>query len=781
MKISVFKSLFSTKETPYSLSIPEVVERIRRGTNDLIKKIEIIRTMTKGQPEYDQAKKELYAIMFNGTFTERNANGLVEHSGLCILDFDGYPTDEIMESERQRLINDHYVMIVFMSPGGKGWKAVIRIPKSTASEHKRRFIAYADYFKSDYFDRKNQDVSRVCFESYDPHIYYNEFCQVFEGISEDKGFQYIERPPVCILNDEAKIIELIEKFDFKNSFIEGSRNQFIFEIACCLCDYGISQDIAEHHLYSNYVGGSSFSHQEMLNTIKSAYRKSSFNSKYFEDRSTIDRVKLKLKNGVNEDEIKRQHNISDEILNDIKDNATNADDVFWTIIQKKDSEVVVIEPLKYSQFLVKNGFNKFYPENAEKPTFVRVIENKVKLSSVDQIKDFVLNYLIDKGHINVWNFCSKSTYLFSENHLNMIDSIYLKMLQDIEDTSFIPYRNGVVKIKRDSTELLSYIDVDGYIWENQIIDRDFNLVVDFHNDFRDLVHKVSNNDQKRIASLESTLGYLVHSFKDKTNQKAIIFNDQEIDENPNGGSGKSLMLTAVGYLRKTVKIDGKSFNPSKSEFLYQRVNLDTQILAFDDVKKNFDFEQLFMIVSEGITVNRKNKDEVFIPFNRSPKIVITTNYVISGAGGSHDRRRHEIEFYQYFNANNSPLKEYGKLLFDQWSKDDWSRFDNYMIKNLQLFLRNGLTKTISINADSKRFIQATSQDFFDFSQDNQFTTELSYYNNELFNQFQNEYNGYKDMNPQRFARWIGEYGKFKGWELEKGKNHKGRYVIFKSK
>jgi hypothetical protein len=781
MKISVFKSLFSTKETPYSLSIPEVVERIRRGTNDLIKKIEIIRTMSKGQTEYDQAKNKLYAIMFNGTFTERNANGLVEHSGLCILDFDDYPTDKIMEAERQRLINDPYVMIVFMSPGGKGWKAVIRIPKSTASEHKRRFIAYADYFKSDYFDRKNQDVSRVCFESYDPNIYYNEFCQVFEGISEDKGFQYIERPPVCILNDEAKIIELIEKFDFKNHFVEGSRNQFIFEIACCLCDYGISQDIAEHHLYSNYVTGSSFSHQEMLNTIKSAYRKSSFNSKYFEDRSTINRVKLKLKNGVNEDEIKKQHNISDEILNDIKDNATNADDVFWTVIQKKDSEVVVIEPLKYSQFLVKNGFNKFYPENAEKPTFVRVIENKVKLSSVDQIKDFVLNYLIDKGHINVWNFCSKSTYLFSENHLNMIDSIYLKMLQDIEDTSFIPYRNGVVKIKRDSTELLSYIDVDGYIWENQIIDRDFNLVVDFDNDFRDLVHKVSNNDQNRIASLESTLGYLVHSFKDKTNQKAIIFNDQEIDENPNGGSGKSLMLTAVGYLRKTVKIDGKSFNPSKSEFLYQRVNLDTQILAFDDVKKNFDFEQLFMIVSEGITVNRKNKDEVFIPFNRSPKIVITTNYVISGAGGSHDRRRHEIEFYQYFNANNSPLKEYGKLLFDQWSKDDWSRFDNYMIKNLQLFLRNGLTKSISINADSKRFIQATSQDFFDFSQDNQFTTELSYYNNELFNQFQNEYNGYKDMNPQRFARWIAEYAKYKEWELEKGKNHKGRFVIFKNR
>ncbi len=146
MKISVFKSLFNTKETAYSLTIPEVVSRIQKGTPDLIKKIQIIRTMSKGHKEYDQAKKELYAIMFNGTFSERNANGLIEHSGFCVLDFDGYPSDDIMKAERQRLIDDPYVMIVFTSPGGKGLKAVIRIPKSNASEHKRRFLAYSDYF-----------------------------------------------------------------------------------------------------------------------------------------------------------------------------------------------------------------------------------------------------------------------------------------------------------------------------------------------------------------------------------------------------------------------------------------------------------------------------------------------------------------------------------------------------------------------------------------------------------------------------------------------------------
>jgi hypothetical protein len=772
-KISVFKSLFKSKETPFNLNPAEVVARIRLGTPELIEKINLIRSVDKKDPRYSASKKELNAIMFNGTFSERTAKGLIDHSGLCVLDFDGYPSTEVMKTERERLINDPYVVIVFTSPGGNGLKAVIRIPESTAVEHKRRFLAYSEYFKSDYFDSKNQDVSRVCFESYDPEVYFNEFCLVFEGITQDKGFEYIEKPPVCILQDENKKLELIEKFKFKTSFSDGSRNFFIFELACCLCDYGINQDVAEQYLYNKYTTNEDFTHSEMLSAIKSAYKKSNFNSKYFEDRLTIDRIKLKVKNGVDDEQIKKDHNITTDVLTDIKEDS-GSDDIFWTVSKK---EIVTIEPLKYSNFLVKNGFNKFYPENAEKPTFVRVIENKVRLSSVDQIKDFVLTYLIKKGQINIWNHCSRSPYLFSENHLNMIDSVSLKMLQDGHDCSYLPFLNGVVKVTKDESKMLSYIDVEGYIWENQIINREFHLVNDFNNDFFDLVQKVSNEETKRIDALQSTLGYLIHGYKDRTNQKAIIFNDQEIDENPNGGSGKSLMLTALNHIRKTVKIDGKLYNPTKSDFLYQRVNLDTQILAFDDVVKNFNFEQLFMIVSEGITVNRKNKDEVFIPFERSPKIVITTNYVIQGAGGSHDRRRHEIEFFQYFNSTNSPLKHYGKLLFDQWSTDDWLRFDNYMIKNLQLYLREGLTKSIGINADAKRFIQATSKDFYDFISENVLVKDVIYYNSELLSSFEVDYN-YKDMTPQRFSKWLLEYAKHKGYKITKDKNHKGRYIIF---
>ena len=290
--------------------------------------------------------------------------------------------------------------------------------------------------------------------------------------------------------------------------------------------------------------------------------------------------------------------------------------------------------------------------------------------------------------------------------------------------------------------------------------------------------KPSRKDYRkyRIKSLESTMGYLIHAFKDKTDQKAIIFNDQEIDDNPNGGSGKSLMITAFSKFRNVVKIDGKAFDPKKSDFVYQRINLDTQVLCFDDVKRNFDFEQLFSLITEGITVNRKNKDEIFIPFERSPKIVISTNYVINGAGSSHDRRRHEIEFYQYFNSKRSPLSEYGRLLFDSWDNLDWEKFDNYMVNSLQIFLRDGLSKTISINADEKRFIQATNKDFYDWVNDNNLSENTRIYNSQILNAFISDNRNYKELNSRTFNKWIAYYCDFKNFDLIKNKDHNGRYI-----
>jgi len=773
-KISVFKSLFDSKETPFEQTIIEVFERIKKGNKPLIEKIERIRN-AKNKEEADTIKKTLAAICFNGVFRERNKKGLIQHSGVCIVDLDGFEDENVYNEQLEKIKQCKYVLMAFMSPSGKGLKAVIRIPKSTSEEHTRRFNAIKLHLDTPYWDETSKDVSRVCFESYDPDIYLNQFCEEFTEIEEEKGFFYTEKAPSCLVNDDNKKISIITNFKWSKSFVEGQRNAFIFDLASAFCEYGVNQLSAESYILSNYLR-SDFAENEILTAIKSSYRTRDFNSKYFEDYETTKLIQKKIIKGETKENILKEHKINIDVLDEIIAENDDSCNIFWEVKYTKQGVVINVISIKYANFLVKNGFMKYYPENSEEPTFVRVIENKVTLSSPEKIKDFVLDYLKKTDNFEVWDYATKSSFLFKSYYLNMIDSVYLKMIQDNRDESFIPYLNGVAKISKNGVELLSYIDVEAFIWENQIIQREFKIKNNYKNDFQDFVHKISGNDPQRILSLETTIGYLIHSFKDKTDQKAIIFNDQEIDDNPNGGSGKSLMLNAISQIRKMVKIDGKAFDPKKSDFVYQRVNLDTQILAFDDVKKYFNFEQLFSLITEGITVNRKNKDEIFIPFERSPKIVITTNYVINGAGNSHERRRHEIEIFQYFNSVITPIKEYGRLLFDSWDDEDWIKFDNYIVYCIQLFLENGLYSSPVINGEKKKLIQTTNIEFYSWAvEDENIVVNKRYYNSEALQSFINDNKQFKDLNTKQFLKWVSELAKYKNAKITKDRDHLGRY------
>ena len=97
------------------------------------------------------------------------------------------------------------------------------------------------------------------------------------------------------------------KFDFGCSFIEGSRNAYIFKVAACFCEYNISKDTAEYYLKANFIS-ESFTLSELTLTIKSAYKKASPGIKYFENVDLVQKVKLKLKQGVNLRDIKKQLN-----------------------------------------------------------------------------------------------------------------------------------------------------------------------------------------------------------------------------------------------------------------------------------------------------------------------------------------------------------------------------------------------------------------------------------------------------------------------------------------
>jgi len=443
-KISVFRSLFNSKETPFTLEAIEVYNRIKQGNPELISKIKKLRA---GDTD---SKMQLKAIMFNGIFSERKDDGLIKHSGLCVLDFDKYPDAKTMAAERKRLMDCPYVYIMFTSPSGNGLKVVIRTPESDKFEHKRRFEAYKEYIQSDYFDVANSNVSRVCFESYDPDAYLNEFCEVFPGITDDKGYHKSEKIAVLPIANEDRIIELILKFNH-GKFEEG-RNNWTFKVACTMCEYGVDKYAAKNYLLQ--YAQEDFTANEINYTVENAYKSSNFNTKYFEDTYTVNKVKVKLKEGVKDEDIQKQLGVSGSIIESVKEEVQNSDDVFW----QADGKKITIVPHDYAIFLHKHGFAKYYPERSNKPTYVYIEENKVSESSVELIKDFVLKYCLAKGELDVYNHCAKSAQLFTESHLNMLESIEMRILQDSRYVSYIPFNNGVVQVTKDKVELLSYID-----------------------------------------------------------------------------------------------------------------------------------------------------------------------------------------------------------------------------------------------------------------------------------------------------------------------------------
>jgi len=246
-------------------------------------------------------------------------------------------------------------------------------------------------------------------------------------------------------------------------------------------------------------------------------------------------------------------------------------------------------------------------------------------------------------------------------------------------------------------------------------------------------------------------------------------------------------------MKKLVVIDGKAFTFERS-FAYQLVSADTQILCFDDVKKYFEFERLFSVVTEGLTLEKKNKDAIKIPFSKSPKIAITTNYAIKGAGNSFARRKWELELHQYYNKSFTPYDEFGRMMFGDWNDDDWSEFDNYMIGCLQFYLMHGLVKSKFVNLQVRQLSAETCHDFIEWvglidNQEGHYNIEanIRYYKDELYSSFIDDNPDYAPkakltISRTRFYKWLTSYGIFRSGERpEEGRDQRGRWIVFRNK
>ena len=766
--VTIFKDLYTTS-TPFYKDIAFILERIKTGKSKEL--VEAIRN-EKNKEKRDALKIKLPAILFSGTFTNRNAKGLKDHSGYICLDFDKYETDKKMTADRKKFEKDEYTFSVFTSPSGNGLKVIVKIPP-VVENHKDYFIALEKYYNSENFDIACKDVSRVCYESYDEKIYINTQSKEWNKFDEILGSSFIENSPIIVLEDENEIISRLVKWFDKNYSMSANRNTNLFILASAFNEFGVSQDSCKY--YCQKFIQKDFTEKEIERTIRSAYSKvSAFRTKYFDDDKKVMQLRKDLKKGVGIDELKKQYKGID--VETILENTPT--DIFWFITKNNK---IGIDNFKYKTWLEQNGYYKYYPEGSESFILIRIENNIIDTVNEVKIKDFVLSFLLKQKEYDVYQYMTNLPKYFKEDFLNTIDIIDIRFKEDTKDNAYLYFKSNVVEVSLTGIKIIDYIDLDGFVWKKQIIDREYNEC--FFEDcvYNKFISLVADCEQVRYDTIISVIGYLLHSHKTSANNKAIIINDETISDNPNGGSGKGLFCNALKFVKKVDTIDGKQFDFNKN-FAYQTLNADTQVLVFDDVEKSFNFESLFSIITEGITIEKKNKDAIKIPVSRSPKIVITTNYTIGGVGGSFDRRKFEIEFSSYFNANHTPEQEFGGLLFDGWDDKEWNMFYSFMISCLRYYMENGLVKYEHKNLELRKLYKETATEFIEFMDDAMLVPGERINKTDLFNRFITEYKDFnKWLKQKRFKIWIDTYANYKNYNTEHGTSLDGRWVMFKNK
>ena len=756
--VTVFAHVRDT-ENPFYKDINEVLLSFKDGSNK--EKINFIRTIPE-KKERNIEKAKLKSICFSGEFSRRAIKNIINHSGFACLDFDDVGTIEDANCLRDSLMDNEYIYSAFVSPSGDGVKAIVKVPKDIQN-YKKYYEALCETFDSK-LDTGTKDISRVCYESYDPDLFINENSKEWVLMKEyTEVTRNNKYPKHFVIQDTNKKVDVILKwFNKKFTLNAGERNNNLFKLACGLNKAGLPDNEALNLFKSFYNAGLEDSELETI--IKSAYKnKHEFDTLTLVDDNKVREAQEILKKGVQKAKKEfRKEGLEDSDIEEIVD--FDFEDDFLIFWDTDKNGKLSLNDYKFKLFLENRGFYKVQL-NEKEFTFVRVYNNIINETNETNIKDFVLNHVVEVD-MHVYNFFAKSTAKFSEGYLNQLATKDLAMIRDTEDTSYLFFKNGVLKITKDKTELIDYINIGGFVWEKNIIQHDY-ILNNETSDFEKFILNVSNQEEKRKLIVETAIGYLLNNYKKQDEGLAIVFYDETLNDNPSGRTGKTLISKALGQCRKLVTLNGKEFN-NKGQFPYQTINLDDNIICFDDMERSFKFESLFSIITGNLVLNKKNLQPIEIPFSRSPKILFTSNYILSGVGDSHDARKIEIELYRHYSKTYKPVDEFGKLFFSGWNDSEWNAFFNYMVCNIQKYFINGLLFSELKTGKTKKVIANTCEDFFDFCENEFLWKNNHYYTTKEIMQSYNDGTREmpRNMNASWFGRWLGMYFDYRKWKRE---------------
>ena len=213
-----------------------------------------------------------------------------------------------------------------------------------------------------------------------------------------------------------------------------------------------------------------------------------------------------------------------------------------------------------------------------------------------------------------------------------------------------------------------------------------------------LTEREKSEQLQNLVSKMFALGYVLHQYKSPDRAWALLGLDSKIGDNDqcNGRSGKSFFYILLEKLRRTVHMSGRTGDITKNPHWLDEVNQFTQLLQIDDLDERTPASFFYDTITGSMTVNPKSNRLFTLPFTKSPKLGLTTNYVPSDFDPSSEARMIYMVYSDYYHQqteDNDYLEtrsirdDFGKALYmEDYREEEWNADFNFVLQCEQFYL-----------------------------------------------------------------------------------------------
>tara|TARA_R110002072_G_scaffold238939_1_gene396652 strand:+ start:48103 stop:50307 length:2205 start_codon:yes stop_codon:yes gene_type:complete len=240
-RVSLYDNIKNTTNGQ-SVELGQVLKAIKDGKW----KNQIAELRAESNPQKQALlKKHLSNFTASGLFESRKKEGLVQHSDIIVLDFDGL---EDVQSVQKRISTDPHLNFSFVSCRGNGLAVGVVID---GKRHRESFQGLEEYFLSNYelqVDQSCKDVSRTRFISDDPDMIIQPTSKVFELPNPE-----IETPSSKVeASDEEKYEWCKSIVDKRRSYASGNHHSYLFSLGGFANKVGVDEAYAISSMISDF-------------------------------------------------------------------------------------------------------------------------------------------------------------------------------------------------------------------------------------------------------------------------------------------------------------------------------------------------------------------------------------------------------------------------------------------------------------------------------------------------------------------------------------------------